>query len=70
MLFCALERPIRDVFVAGRRVVEDGRVTTIDLGPEIEELNAAQLRALSVVHEKDWAGRTGDEAFPRSLPLQ
>jgi cytosine/adenosine deaminase-related metal-dependent hydrolase len=70
MLFCALERPIRDVFVAGRRVVEDGRVTTIDLAPEIEELNAAQPRALSVVQEKDWAGRTGDEAFPRSLPLQ
>ena len=70
MLFCALERPIRDVFVAGRRIVEDGRVTTIDLGPEIQELNEAQPRALSVVPEKDWAGRTGDEAFPRCLPMQ
>lgn len=70
MLFCALERPIRDVYVAGRRVVENGRVLTIDLGPEIEELNAAQPRALAAVQSKDWAGRTGDEAFPRSLSMR
>ena len=70
MLYCALERPIRDVFVAGRRVVEGGRVTTIDLGPEIQELNEAQPRALTAVPDKDWAGRTGDEAFPRSLPMR
>lgn len=70
MMFCALERAITDVYVAGRHIVSGGDVTTIDLEPEMKILNEGQKRALAVVKDKDWAGRAGDEAFPHSIPIR
>lgn len=68
LLFSAQDRALRDVYVGGRRVVEDGRVLTIDAGAAAEALSAGQARALPHVPARDWAGRTADEAFPLALP--
>jgi cytosine/adenosine deaminase-related metal-dependent hydrolase len=67
LVFTALERPITDVFVAGRRVVKDGRVLTIDLEASLAELTAAQARNMRGIPERDWARRSPEEAFPMSL---
>ena len=69
LLFSALERPIRDVFVDGRQVVQEGEVLTIDVGAACEALNEGQRRALEGVAERDWASRSAEEAFPLSLPM-
>ena len=69
LIFSALERPIRDVFVDGRQIVRDGEVLTIDVHAACADLNIGQRRALEGVAERDWANRSADEAFPLSLPL-
>ena len=68
LVFTALERPVRDVFVDGHQVVADGEVLTLDHGAAGERLNRAQRKALEGVAERDWAGRSADQAFPLSLP--
>ena len=67
LVFSALERPITDVFVAGRRVVEGGSVRTIDVAEEAARLTAIQARALQTVPGRDWKGRSPAEAFPPAL---
>ena len=69
LVFCALERPILDVYVDGVKVVSDGEVMTIDVKDAAAQLRHAQQKALSNVPKHDWAGRTADKAFPLSLPL-
>jgi len=68
LVFSGLERPISDVFVDGRQVVEDGRVTTIDIAAATETVIAGQKRALARVAEHDWAGRDAESLFPPTLP--
>ena len=70
MVFSALERAIRDVYVDGRPIVRDGKVLNIDIEEALVELNRGQERALPLVPQRDWAGRKDDEAFPLSLPLR
>jgi cytosine/adenosine deaminase-related metal-dependent hydrolase len=67
LVFTALERPITDVYVAGKPVVRDGKVTTIDLAANLAELSAGQARNMRGIPERDWAKRAPDEAFPMSL---
>ena len=69
LVFSALERPVREVYVDGRRVVADGAVATLDYAAAAERLEVAQKRALAGVAERDWAGRDADEMFPLSLPM-
>ena len=70
LMFSALERPVRDVYVDGKLVVEDGEVLTLDHRDAGMRLNAGQKRALEGVAERDWAGRDADQAFPLSLPVR
>ena len=70
LMFSALERPVRDVYVDGRLVVKDGEVLTLDHRDAGMRLNAGQRRALEGVAERDWAGRDADQAFPLSLPVR
>ncbi len=70
LMFSALERPVRDVYVDGRQVVADGEVLTLDYQGAGERLNAGQKKALEGVAERDWAGRSADEAFPHSLEIR
>lgn len=67
LVFSALERPITDVFVAGRRVIEGGEHRTLDFAADAAALTAIQTRALESVPGNDWKGRTPREAFPLSL---
>jgi cytosine/adenosine deaminase-related metal-dependent hydrolase len=69
LLFSALDRAVRDVFVGGRQLVAGGEVLTIDIADACATLSAGQARALPHVPARDWAGRSADEAFPLALPL-
>jgi 5-methylthioadenosine/S-adenosylhomocysteine deaminase len=64
LLYVACERAVRDVYVDGRLVVENGKVLTIDYEAASEALEEAQKRSLSRTPELDWAGRTADQLSP------
>lgn len=70
MLVVAQERAIRDVYVDGERVVEDGALMTIDLQAESERLQRAQAAMLAAVPDNDWARRGADELAPMVLPTR
>jgi cytosine/adenosine deaminase-related metal-dependent hydrolase len=70
LIFSALERPVRDVYVDGNLVVNDGEVLTLYHHDAARRLNAGQKRALEGIAERDWAGRSADEAFPLSLEVR
>lgn len=67
LVFSALERPITDVYVAGRQVVRDGVVLTIDVPAQLAALTEGQARNMRGIPERDWAKRSPEEAFPMSL---
>lgn len=69
LIYTAGERAVRDVFVDGRPVVVDGRVTTIDREAAARTIEGKQTAALAAVPERDPAGRTADQIAPLSLPL-
>jgi 5-methylthioadenosine/S-adenosylhomocysteine deaminase len=67
LVFSGLERPITDVFVDGRRVVAEGRVTTVDLAAVAEAMNRGQAEALEHVPEFDPQRRPTERVFPMTL---
>lgn len=64
LIYAAAERAVRHVFVAGRQVVQDGRVLTMDYAAAAAGVNEAQSRALGKAASLDWAGRSIDELSP------
>jgi len=68
LIHTAAERAVRDVFVDGRQVVADGRVTTLDLAGALDRLDRARVAAEARVPDLDWAGRDGETLAPLSLP--
>lgn len=68
-VYHAADRAVRDVFVDGRRVVTDFKVTTLDEAAAAEELAEAQHRMIAAVPQRDYRGRTADQITPLSLPL-
>ncbi len=64
LIYAAADRAVRHVFVAGRQVVKDGRVLTMDYAAAADGVNAAQSRALAKASSLDWAGRSIDELSP------
>jgi cytosine/adenosine deaminase-related metal-dependent hydrolase len=69
LVFTAAERAVRDVYVGGAQVVRDGRVLTLDHEAALARLDGARQRAEAEVPERDWAGRTGEELSPLTLPV-
>lgn len=69
LIFSAADRAVRDVFVAGRQVVADGRALHIDIDRAAGQLEAAQRRALAGTASHDWRGRGADELVPMTLPM-
>lgn len=69
LLYVACERAVRDVYVDGRQVVEDGKVLTIDYEAASEALEQAQRRSLVHTPELDWAGRTAGQLSPMVFPI-
>ena len=64
LIYVAADRAIRDVFVGGELVVENGTPLNIDLDAASLALEEAQHRSLEQVPDRDWAGRNADELAP------
>ena len=69
LVHSAADRAVKDVYVAGIKVVADGRVLTLDYEGAAERLVAAAAKAEAAVPNLDWAKRTGRELSPLSFPL-
>lgn len=69
LVYTAADRAVRDVFVDGRRVVENGRVLSLDHDGALDALIEAQRRMERTVPERDYKRRRADEIVPLSLPL-
>jgi cytosine/adenosine deaminase-related metal-dependent hydrolase len=69
LIYVAAERAVRDVWVDGRRVVADGRVTTLDALAAARRVEAAQRRAEARLPELDRAGRDHWTIAPPVLPF-
>jgi len=68
MVYAAGERAIRTVFVGGTKVVDGGKVLTIDHAAASERLEAAQRRAEAKVKSLDWAKRDHMKISPLMFP--
>ncbi len=64
LIYSAGDRAVRAVFVDGRKVVENGRVLTIDYPAAAAALEEAQARAIALVPERDWQHRTATQLSP------
>ncbi|MBG04012.1 MAG: N-ethylammeline chlorohydrolase [Rhodospirillaceae bacterium] len=64
LIYVAADRAIRDVYVGGELVVENGTPLNIDLDAASLALEEAQHRSLEQVPDRDWAGRNADELAP------
>jgi cytosine/adenosine deaminase-related metal-dependent hydrolase len=69
LIFHAADRAVKDVYVAGRKVVTDGKVITLDHRGAAERLAEAQLRMMATTPNHDYRGRTADEIAPLTLPV-
>jgi hypothetical protein len=58
------------VFVDGRQVVADGRVTTMDQAAAGAKLCAAQERMETLAPQRDYRHRSAAEIAPLSLPVR
>ncbi|MEO8667916.1 MAG: amidohydrolase family protein [Bauldia sp.] len=68
LVYSAADRAVRDVFVDGVQVVENGTVKTIDYAAAAAALEEAQARAVKSIPRNDWAGRTAEELAPLAFP--
>jgi cytosine/adenosine deaminase-related metal-dependent hydrolase len=69
LIYSAAERAVRHVFVDGRQVVDNGRVTTLDIDSALGQLEAAQRRAEPKVAGLDWANRSHFDLSPLALAM-
>lgn len=70
LIYHAADRGVKDVYVDGKKVLEDGLVLTIDYEDAVCRLEEAQRMMLGQVQEYDYAGRTIEEMVPLSLPVR
>jgi cytosine/adenosine deaminase-related metal-dependent hydrolase len=64
LVYTAAERAVRDVWVDGRHVVEDGRLATLDMDEIAGHLCEVQARALARVPERDRLRRNALQVAP------
>ncbi|MGE0222298.1 MAG: amidohydrolase family protein [Acetobacteraceae bacterium] len=64
LIYAAGDRAIRTVYVDGQKVVQDGKVLTIDYEAAAEALHQAQLRVKAEVPNRDWARRSAETISP------
>jgi cytosine/adenosine deaminase-related metal-dependent hydrolase len=69
LIYHAADRAIRDVFVDGIKVVEHGKVLTLDHLAAAEQLVEAQARMESASSALDHRKRSSREIAPSSLPI-
>ena len=66
-IFHAADRAVRDVYVDGLKVVENGRGLTFDHAAALAALAEAQARMEQDTPRKDYAKRTAEQVAPLSL---
>ncbi len=69
LIYTAADRAVTDVFVAGRPVVVDGRVTTIDVDDAGRRLDEARRRAEATAGDRHHLGLAASDLSPLSLPV-
>jgi 5-methylthioadenosine/S-adenosylhomocysteine deaminase len=69
MIYAAAERAIRTVFVDGEKVVDGGKVLTMDHAGACVKLEAAQRKAEAGVRQLDWASRDHLTISPLMFPV-
>ena len=69
LVFTAADRAVHTVFVHGAKVMEKGRVLTMDHAAALEAVAEGQQRMLRDAPSRDWAGRAAEEISPLSLPV-
>jgi cytosine/adenosine deaminase-related metal-dependent hydrolase len=69
LVFHAADRAVKDVYIAGRKVVAGGQVTTLDHKGAGERLTVAQEKMMKLTRGRDYLHRTTDEVAPLTLPV-
>jgi 5-methylthioadenosine/S-adenosylhomocysteine deaminase len=69
LVFTAADRAVHTVFVHGTKVMEKGRVLTMDHEAALATVAEGQQRMLRDAPSRDWAGRTAEQISPLSLPV-
>jgi 5-methylthioadenosine/S-adenosylhomocysteine deaminase len=69
LVHSAAERAVRDVYVAGRKVVDNGGVVNLNPREAISRLEEGQRRAERGAPARDFLGRTGEQIAPLSFPV-
>ena len=69
LIYVAADRVVRHVFVDGKQVVEDGRLTTLDFHAIAEQVEKIQRQVLQRVPNKDVTHRSAAEVAPLTLPM-
>lgn len=70
LVYTAADRAVHSVFVDGEKVVEAGRVLTLDHAEALGLLAEAQARMEADVPNHDWARRRADQITPLSLAVR
>ena len=70
LMYTAADRAVRDVFVDGEKVVEAGRVLTLNHAEAVGLLADAQARMEADVPNHDWGHRRAEDIAPLSLPVR
>lgn len=68
LLYAAADRAVRAVYVEGVKVVDSGRVLTMDYPAAADALQEAQARMIRDVPDRDWARRDVEGVSPRMFP--
>ena len=69
LVFTAADRAVQTVFVHGTKVMEAGRVLTLDHQAALAAVAEGQQRMLRDSPARDWAGRAPEQISPLSLPV-
>lgn len=69
LIYIAAERPVRDVFVDGKQVVQGGTLVNIDLPSALSAVEQIQRKGSAGIRSRDWAGRDIDALAPMALPV-
>jgi len=69
LVYTAADRAVHSVFVDGEKVVENGRVLTMDHDEALGLLADAQARMMADTPNHDWAHRRAEEIVPLSLAV-
>jgi cytosine/adenosine deaminase-related metal-dependent hydrolase len=70
LVYSACDRAVKDVYVAGRKVVADGKVLTIDHRKAAADVSEIQARVVAGMASRDRKGRRAEEVAPLTYQVQ